>query len=63
MRFIIEKDAAQAILDYLQTKAYREVFSLIPLLIGRGPRNPAGLVPLVDSEPEKEEDDGQGLHD
>lgn len=63
MRFIIEKDAAQAILDYLQTQPYKEVFSLIPLLIARGPRNPTGLVPLGVEEPEKEDGDGESLHD
>ena len=43
MRFIIEKDSAQRILDFLQTQPYREVFDLIPLLIEAGPRNPGGL--------------------
>lgn len=53
MKFEIEKDSAQSILDYLQTRPYGEVFRLIPLIVG--------LTPI--SEPENaseppEKDDG-----
>lgn len=46
MKFIIEKDAAQALLEYLVKQPFEEVFRLIPLL--------TGLRPLPEPEPDSE---------
>lgn len=40
MKFVIEKDAAQKVLSYLQTRPFVEVFQLIPLLTGLDPLEP-----------------------
>ena len=45
MKFIIEKAAAQRLLDYLAKRPFDEVFELIPLLMG--------LESFADAEKEK----------
>lgn len=55
MKFIIEKEAAQKLLDYLQQQPYVDVFDKIPLLMARGPRNPMGLEEVKEPEAEPDE--------